>query len=161
MHISACKSKDFSDQSIKLSAASNNGLVPALNYVNTKSRAKSDGSCLKQDKVTVTHKKLLKIKNYLLKIYTACEINLLSFNAGKDFALRNSLFGVVKLSQNANLNKYKYSGYSTRFDVLRNFSLSDDSRIDKNVIIFGADMSSFVHTVNEKNDILILKKISW
>ena len=161
MHISAWKSKDFSDQSIKLSAASNNGLVPALNYVNTKSRAKFDGSCLKQDKVTVTHKKLLKIKSYLLKIYTACEINLLSFNAGKDFALRNSLFGVVKLSQNANLNKYKYSGYSTRFDVHRNFLLSDDSRIDKNVIIFGADMSSFVHTVNEKNDILILKKISW
>ena len=59
------------------------------------------------------------------------------------------------------VNKYKYSGYSTRFDVHRNFLLSDDSRIDKNVIIFGADMSSFVHTVNEKNDILILKKISW
>ena len=99
MHISAWKSKDFPDQNIKLSAASNNGLVPALNYVNTKSRAKFDGSCLKQDKVTVTHKKLLKIKNYLLKIYTAREINSLSFNAGKDFALRNSLFGVVKLSQ--------------------------------------------------------------
>ena len=155
MHISAWKSKDFSDQNIKLSAASNNGLVPALNYVNTKSRAKFDGSCLKQDKVTVTHKKLLKIKNYLLKIYTACETNLLAFNAGKDFALRNSLFGVVELTQNANLDKYKCSGYSTRFDVHKNFSLSDDSRIGKNVIIFGVDMSSLVHTVNKKNDILI------
>ena len=47
----------LSDESIKLPATSNNSLVPTLNYVNAKSRVNFDESSLKQDKVTLTHKK--------------------------------------------------------------------------------------------------------
>ena len=43
------KSKGFSDKSIKPPAASNNGPALALNYIDTKSRVKFDGSILKQD----------------------------------------------------------------------------------------------------------------
>ena len=58
----------------------------------------------------------------------------------------------------ANPDKYKYSGYGIGFDAHRSFSLSDGSAFGKNVIIFGADTSSSVHTDNKKKGILILDK---
>ena len=50
-HISAWKSKGFSDESIKPPVTSNNSLAPSLNYIGVKTRVKFDGSCLKQDKI--------------------------------------------------------------------------------------------------------------
>ena len=63
--------------------------------------------------------------------------------------------GPVKLNKNANIDKYKYSGYGIIFDRRVSFVfLSGGFRC--NVIIFGADMSSSVHVDNNKKDILIL-----
>ena len=64
--------------------------------------------------------------------------------------LENSLFGVVKLSRNADLDKYEYSGYGIGFDARGNFSLSDSIRFTRNIIIFGADVSSSCHVDNRK-----------
>ena len=63
------------------------------------------------------------------------------------------MFGDVKLTINANPDKYKYSGYGIGFDTSRSFSLSDGSVFDKSVIIFSADMSSSVH-INYKKKYL-------
>ena len=52
-------------------------------------------------------------------------------------------FGAVKLTKNADIDKYKYSGYSIEFDAKRTFSFPD-GRFAQNVIGFGADMSSSV-----------------
>ena len=52
-------------------------------------------------------------------------------------------FRSVKLTKNADLNKYKYRGYSIGFDSRSKFSLPHGS-MGKNVIIFGVDMSSSV-----------------
>ena len=41
-----------------------------------------------------------------------------------DFTLNNCLFGSVKLTKNANLGKYKYSGY-IGFDSRSKFSFTD------------------------------------
>ena len=68
-----------------------------------------------------------------------------------NFAVANFLFGSAELSTNAD----SYSGYSIGFDSLSKFSFTDGS-IGKNVIIFGVDMSSYVHTDNTNKDILIL-----
>ena len=65
--------------------------------------------------------------------------------------IENCLFGVVKLTENADINKCKYSGYGIGFD--RKFG----NEVGRNVI-FGVDMSSSWHIVNEKKDILILGK---
>ena len=54
--------------------------------------------------------------------------------------LKNCLFGSVKLTKNADINKYGYSGYGIGFD--RNTSFSVGNGIGKNVIISGVDMSS-------------------
>ena len=49
------------------------------------------------------------------------EINLWPFTVGQYFTLRNSLLGAVKLTANADLDKYKYSDYGIRFDASGNF----------------------------------------
>ena len=72
-----------------------------------------------------------------------------------DFTLGNFLFGSVKLAKNADLDKYKYTGYGIGFDSRSEFLFTDGS-YEKNVIIFGADMNSFVHVDNKGKNILIL-----
>ena len=64
-----------------------------------------------------------------------------------DATLENYLFGAVKLTINADADKYKYSGYGVGFDGKRTFSFPRGG-LGSNVIIFGADMSSSVHVDN-------------
>ena len=61
----------------------------------------------------------------------------------------------MKLTKNADPDKYKYSGYGIGFDSRSAFSLLDGS-MGKTVIIFGVDMSSSVHIDNKGKDVLIL-----
>ena len=68
------------------------------------------------------------------------------------------LFGSVKLTTNADPDKYKYSGYDIRFDSRSEFSFTDGG-MGKNVIIFGADMSSSVYNDNKGKNILILGEV--
>ena len=49
------KSKGLFYESIKSPGASNNTLVPTLNYINTKMRVKFDGNNLKQDTIIFIH----------------------------------------------------------------------------------------------------------
>ena len=42
-------------ESIKFPATSDNSLASSLNNFGTRARVKFGGSCLKQDKITVTH----------------------------------------------------------------------------------------------------------
>ena len=89
----------------------------------------------------------------------AHEINLWSFGRddNNDFK-KNVLFGTLKLTKNSEKDKYKYSRYRIGFDNHGTFSLSNGSGFGRNVIIFGADMSSSVHDHNKNKDILILGK---
>ena len=70
-------------------------------------------------------------------------------NSNTDFTLGNCLFGSVKLTKNADPDKYKYAGYSIGFDS-RSAFLFTDGNYGKNVIIFGADMISSVHVDNKE-----------
>ena len=65
------------------------------------------------------------------------------------------LLGAVKITKNSDPDKYVYTGYGIVFDSRSEFSLPDGS-MDKNVVIFGVDMSSSLHIDNKKKDILIL-----
>ena len=56
-------------------------------------------------------------------MFVAHEINVWSFNIGKDFELGNSLFRPLKLIKNDDPDKYKYSGYGIGFDAWGNFLL--------------------------------------
>ena len=67
------------------------------------------------------------------------------------------MFGGVRLTKNANIDKYGYSGNGIGFDRRGSFSFPGGG-FGQNVIIFGVDMSSSVHVDNKKKDILILGK---
>ena len=77
-------------------------------------------------------------------------------NLNTDFTLKNCLFGSVKLTKNADPNKYKYSSYRIGFGSCWKFLFTEWS-IRKN-IIFGADMSWSAHIDSEFKDILVLGK---
>ena len=102
--ITVWKSKGLSDEFIKSSVQSSIHISLALasRYINSKLQIRVDGSCLKLDKITFTHKKVV-------NIFIAYEIDLWLFSVYY-FALGNSLFGAVKLATNSDPDKYSYSG---------------------------------------------------
>ena len=141
------KSKGLSDQSIKPPTTSNKMLNPLVDYVGTKARVKFNGDCLKQEKITFNHGKIV-------NIYIVYEIER-SVNISSYPTLENCLFGAVKLTKHVDVDQYKYSGYGIEFDRKEFFSIGNE--VGRNVRIFGADMSSFSH-IDNKKDILILGK---
>ena len=95
------------------------------------------------------------IPKKLINLYISYTLGSQLRNLTTDFTLGNCLFGSVKLTKNADLDNYKYSGYGIGFDSRSEFALSNGT-MGKNVIIFGADMSSSVDVDNKGKDILIL-----
>ena len=135
------KSKRLSDEKITLPTASNNSLSPALSHYDTKTRVKFTESCLKQDKITST-------QSTIVNIYIVYELSV-SSSLTTDPTLQNSLFGAVRLTKNADIDKYHYSGQGIEFDRRSSFSFQDGG-FGQNVIIFGADMSLSAHVDNKK-----------
>ena len=112
-------------------------------------RVKFTKSCLKQPKVTHTHKNIV-------NIYIVYELGA-SISNDNDPTLKNCLFGAVTLTRNADIDKYKYSGYGIGFDRRSSFSFPNGG-FGQNILIFGVDMSSSAHIDNKKKDILVLGK---
>ena len=96
-------SKGLSNESIKPPTAPN--LTPELYYYDTKAAVSFPGACLKQDKVTFNHGKIVNI--YI--VYRL--IKLSNVYKNNNLTVRNALFGAVNLTKNADIDKYKYSGY--------------------------------------------------
>ena len=139
----------MSDEKINSITASNHIITPSLDYLGPKIRVKFNESCLKQDKITYIHGKII---NIYIVYETSKNYNISSYPT-----LENCLFGAVSLTKNADIDRYKYSGYGTGFDRLGEFSFGTRG-FGRNVIIFGANMSSSVHANNKKNNILVLGK---
>ena len=144
------KSKGLSSESIKPPTASDNSYKPALIYYGTNTRVKFTGSCLKQSKISYTNGKIV-------NIYIVYELGTSSSHINNDPTLKNCLFGAVTLTKNADIEKYGYSGYGIGFDKRSIFSFPGGG-FGQNVLIFGVDMGSSAHIVNEKKDILVLGK---
>ena len=66
------------------------------------------------------------------------------------------LFGTFNLTKNADIDKYKYSGYGIGFNRGNVYLVGNG--FSRNLKIFGVDMSSSVPIDNKKKDILILGK---
>ena len=137
------------DERFNSNTASNYKITPELSYYGTKIRAEFNGSCLKQDKVTYNHGKIV-------NIYIIYEISK-NYSISTYLRLENCLFGAVSLDKNADINKYKYSGYGIGFDRQGEFSFGTRG-FGRNCIIFGADLSSSSHANNKKNYSLVLGK---
>ena len=99
----------MSDEKINYIKTTNHSITPNLDYYCTKGRVEFNESCLKQDKIIFNHGKVV-------KIYIVFEMNK-SINISDYPTLENSLFGAVRPTKNANIDKYKYSGYGIGFDT--------------------------------------------
>ena len=64
------------------------------------------GSCLKQVKKNFNPRNVV-------NVFIVYELDVQSQDLKTDFARRDCLFGAVKLTKNANSDKYSYSGYGT------------------------------------------------
>ena len=146
-HVVSWQSKGLSNESIKSPPISDNDINPRLNYYGVKIKVHFTKSCLKQPKFMFTHKNIV-------NIYIVYELAASSSNS-RDPTLKNCLFRAVTLTKNAGIEKYKYCGYGIGFDRRSSFSFPSGG-FGKNVLIFGADMSSSIHTDNKKKDILVL-----
>lgn len=81
-----------------------------------------------------------------------------SYTQVPDFTLENSLFGVVKLTKNADADREKNSSFGIGLCSRGSFALLDGSKFVENVIIFSSDTSSWVHITN-KNKHMIFQLI--
>ena len=146
------KSKGLSDERLDSITASNYKITPELSFYGTKTRVEFNGSCLKQDKVTLNH-------GTIVNIYIVYEISK-NYNIRSYPTLENCLFGTISLTKNADIDQYKYFGYGIGFDRGGEFSFGNG--LGKNCIIFGADLSSSSHANNKKKIIfLFLVKILY
>ena len=89
-----------------------NTVAPKLIYFGKRMREKFNRRCLKQDKITFNFGKIVNIVHILN----------VALNYNENIALESCLLVAVKLTKNADINKYKYSGYSTGFDEKGAFS---------------------------------------
>ena len=146
-YVSSWQSKGISNESIKPPITFDNSLNPELNFYGTKTRVKFTRSRLKQLDHIYTHKKVV-------NIYIVYELGASSSNFS-DPTIKNCLFGAVTLTKNADIEKYKYSGYGIGFDRRSSFSFTGGG-FGQNVLIFDADMSTSIHIDNKGKDILVL-----
>ena len=93
-------------------------LSSSLEYFINKIRVRFNVSCLKQDKPTLNHGKV--VNTYIIYKINS---NLNNFS----FALEDFLFGAVKLTKNSDIDKHKYSGYDIGFDSRGRFLFPDDT----------------------------------
>ena len=148
-YIDFWKSKGPSDKNVTAPTTSHYNLRPQLNYFGTKTKEEFRGSCLKQDKITFNHGKIVNIYNVyeLAKIYIITSPTLV-----------NCLFGAVSLTKNVKIDKHKYSGCRIGFDR-GNVYLLPNGNFGRNVIIFGVVMSLFDHVDKKGKNILIFEKV--
>ena len=97
-YISAWKSIGLPEKGIGTPATSNDSFSPVINYINADLRVKFDENFLKEHKVIFNHK-------IAVNTNIAYDINLRQFQSA-DIALRSSLFGTVKITMNAEFDKY-------------------------------------------------------
>ena len=94
-NILSWKSKGLPDESIKPPSTSDKMLNPSVNYVGTKARVEFKGDCLKQEKISFDHGKIV-------NIYIVYEIEK-SVNISSYPTLENCLFGASKLTKHVDV----------------------------------------------------------
>ena len=100
---------------------------------------------------------------YLIKMWLIFILYPLASTRDKSFTIQNALFGAMQITKNATDNSKKnYKGYGICFDERGEFghTITEGGRTHttdaRNVLIFGADTSSSVHTTNRANHIYLM-----
>ena len=100
----------------------------------------------------------------VINISAVYKLDPISSTRNTDYTIQNALFGAKKIAKNTDSSKNNYTGYGLCFDEGGQFGHKvkkgnfDCTTNAKNVIIFGVDMSSSVHTTNRANNIYVMGK---
>ena len=127
----------MSNKSIKAPTTPNKILNPSQYYVATKASVRFSRDCLKQEKITFNHGKIV-------NIYIVYKIDK-TINISSYATLGNCLFGAVKLTKYVEFDRWGFFSHPS-------------GGTGKNVIIFGVDISSTRKIDNRKKDTLIIVK---
>ena len=137
----------LSNEKIKPTYTSNKRLYPKLVWMNnSRIRLEFKASCLKQEDTTAY------TPNNVVSLYTVYELDMWSEDLNANFTLQDCLFGNVRVTKNADPNKYLYSGCGVGFDFHSLISLPNDWGKSLEQIFF----SSSMHANNKNKDIKII-----
>ena len=126
-----------------------NSVVNATDYVLSWQSKELSNESIKPP--TTTNSSLTPELNFYYIVYELAA----SSSHDIDPTMKSCLFGAVTLTKNADIEKYKYSGYGIGLDRRSSF-LFRSGGFGQNVLIFGADMSTSIHIDNNKKNILVL-----
>ena len=102
------------------------------------------------------------IPNKVINIYVVYKLDSISSTRNADYTIQNALFGALKITKNTDSSENNYTGYGLCFDGGGEFGHTvregNFNRVTnaKNVIIFGVDTSSSIHTTNRANNIYVM-----
>ena len=97
----------------------------------------------------------ISIPKKVIHLYISYILNPWLRDLNTNVTLKNCLCESLKVTKNADPQKYKYSGYGIGFNSHSEFSFTDES-MRKNLNIFGTDMSSSVYIDNKNKYISTL-----
>ena len=99
----------------------------------------------------------------MVNIYIVYKLDPLASTRDKSFTIQNALFGAMQITKNAIDNdNNNYKGYGICFDERSEFghTITEGGNTHttdtRNVLIFGADMSSSVRATNRANHIYLM-----
>ena len=107
------------------------------------------GNHFQQNKVIIPN------NNNVINIYCVYKIDATASTRDDTFTVQNALFGAMEITKNADTSKYKYKGYGVCFDEGGMFSMGNINN-GRNVLIFGVEESSLVHSNNTANNIYVM-----
>ena len=140
--------KGIEDTKTKLSELKNDG----------KMHVYLQGNHFQQNNVIIPN------NNNVINIYVVYKLDPMSSTRNTDYTIQNALFGTMRITKNTESSKNNYTRYSLCFDEGGEFGHTvrqgnfDRTTNAKNVIIFGADMSSSIHATNIANNIDVMGK---
>ena len=140
----------LSDEKIKHPSGPHNFLNPLLKYFCSKTKVRFRGGCLKQDKITYNH---WKIVNVCIVYGTKKPGNTSSY-----WTLENCFIGAVGLTKMLILISINILDKELNLIDWIGFFSHPSGRTDRNVTIFGVGVSSSTKIDDSKIDILILGK---
>ena len=98
----------------------------------------------------------------MVNIYIVYKLDPIASSRDITFTIQNALFAAMRFTKNADNSKNNYKGYGICFDERREFghTITEGGHAHttdaRNVLIFGADMSSSVHATNRANQIFLM-----
>ena len=107
------------------------------------------GSHFQENNVIITN------NSNVINIYVVYKFDPISLTRDTTFTIQNALFAAMEITKNDDTSKYKYNGYGICFDEGRRFSIGNINN-GRNVLIFGVDESSVVHSNNKANNIYVM-----